>query len=372
MLSSTIRLGKIAGIEVGINFTLLFVAVLVTSHLAQIELPLRAPGYSQSAYVAVGIVGAILFFASILLHELAHALLAQHYEIRVRRIVLYFLGGIAEIESEPKQAYQEFWIAIVGPLTNLVLGAIFWGMSHLFPNRALIGELFFWVGIINVLLAAFNIIPGFPLDGGRVLRAILWWWTGNYLRSTRWASYLGQGFAYLVLMSSVATLLLPGFLWSNALWSLFFGFFLLSAAKSQLQTALIRSGLSGIPIRDLVNPRMKVEADWPLAYAVDRIAMQGPLSASPVTQSGEWVGVLTIENVQVWPRQVWSKISVGRAMTPLAQFQTIDAENDLYETLQSDNFRQQPYLLVESDHELIGLLSHRDIVNFAERHLRQT
>lgn len=369
MMNSSIRLGKIFGIEVGINFTLIFIAVLVTSQLARIDLPHRAPGYNDFTYMLFGAIGAILFFASILWHELAHAIFAQYYKIRVKRIVLFFLGGIAEMESEPKKAYQEFWIAIAGPISSAILGGIFLGLGRAFFTDTILGAIFFWLGIINLSLAIFNMIPGFPLDGGRVLRSIVWWLTGNFMRATRFASYLGQAFAYLTILGSLM-MVFSSAMWSSALWSLFLGFFLLNAAKSHLQVAAVRESLSGIPIRYLVNERAYAEADWPLAYALDRIAAYGPVSAMPVTRMGEWVGVLTVENIRVWPRLHWGNITVAQAMTPLTHFQTVDADNDLYETLQNETFRQQPYLLVKSDEKLIGLLSHREIVSFAEKQLR--
>ncbi len=372
MLGSSIRLGKIAGVEVGINYSLLFIAVLVTSQLAGAILPSQAPGYHQAAYIVAGLFGAVLFFGSVLWHELAHALMAQFFGIRVRRIVLFFLGGIAEIEDEPQRAYQEFWIAIVGPLSSLLLGGIFIASRLVLGSLGVVAEMLFWLGGINALLAGFNMVPAFPLDGGRVLRAILWGLSGSYLRATRQASYLGRGFAYLMIFGSLASLFAPGLFVGNALWTMLLGLFLLNATKGHLQSAQVRAALSGVRIGELARDLKVLQADWPLAVAVDKMSIGVPSPAAPVVRGEELVGILSVENFRVLPHAVWGNFRVESVMTPISQVQTVDSEQDLYRAMQDRDLSRQPYLVVMSDQQYVGLVSHRDIVNFAERQLRSS
>lgn len=370
MLGSSIRLGRIAGIEIGINYSLLLIALLVTYQLSAMVLPLRAPDYSQQVYWIASIIGAVLFFGSILWHELAHALMARFYGIPVRRIVLFFLGGVAEIEREPRKAYQEFWIAIVGPLSSFMLGGLFIGATYFLSNYRIPFEIAYWLGIINMILAAFNMMPGFPLDGGRVLRAILWWISGKYLWATRWASYSGQGFAGLMILSGLGSLFFQNAIFSSGIWTILLGMFLLNAAKTHLQSAQVRHGLSGISVGLLVRPRVNLQPHWPLSYALDMMSVGGGATAATVVENGEIVGIVTVENLRLLPHALWANISVESLMTPIGKIQTIDAASDLYETLQNLDLQRQPYLLVTSQERPLGLVSHRDLVGYAERQLR--
>lgn len=372
MLGSSIRLGRIAGIEIGINYSLMLIALLVTYQLASLVLPTRAPDYSDQVYLVASLVGAVLFFGSILWHELAHALMARFYGIPVRRIVLFFLGGVAEIEREPRKAHQEFWIAIVGPLSSLVLGGIFMGVSYIWNNHSVIVEVFYWLGIINVILAVFNMTPGFPLDGGRVLRALLWWISGKYLWATRWASYTGQGFAALMILSGLGSLFFQNALFGSGIWTILLGLFLMNAAKTHLQSAHVRHGLSGILVGHLVRPRTNVQPHWPLSYALDMMSVGSGASAATVVDNGELVGILTVENLRLMSHSMWGNLTVETAMTPIGRIQTVDAASDLYEILQSLDLKRQPYLLVTSDEQPLGVISHRDLVGYAERQLRTT
>ncbi len=370
MAGTSIRLGKIAGIEIGINYSLLLIAALVTYQLASYVLPTRAPGFDDTAYVYGGVLGAMLFFASILWHEMAHALMAKFYRIGVRRIVLFFLGGIAEIEDEPRKAYQEFWIAIVGPLSSLLLGGIFLGLSAFAAAGSVLEQVLFWLGVINVMLAIFNMIPGFPLDGGRVLRAILWWISGSYLKATRWASYMGQSVAYLMITLGILSIFVPSSYIGSGIWLLLIGFFLLNAAKGHLHSAQVRSGLQGVPVGQLVRNHRTLQSHWPLSYAIDMMALGQATTAAPVLRDGEWVGVLSVENFNILPRLHWGNVQVESVMTPIHGVRQVDAYQDLYDMLHDEDLSGQPYLLVTMNQRPIGLLSQREIVGYAERMLR--
>lgn len=370
MTASSIRLGKFLGIEVGLNYSLLFIAALVTFQLSGLVLPNQAPGYSEIIYWTLGGLTAIIFFFSILWHEFAHALMARFFKVRVRRIVLFFMGGVAEIEEDPRTPGQEFWIALVGPLSSLLLGGIFIAIYLPFGRHDIYGEMFFWLGEINIVLAVFNMIPAFPLDGGRVFRAIFWYFSQNYLRATRLATYLSQGFAYLAILSGILSLFTGRMLLGSGLWGIFLGWFLLNAAKSHLQTAQVRESLRGIPLGRLVRQGQPLNPDWPLAYALDRMAIGGPASSSPVIRDGNTIGFLSFDVLRRIPRIGWGGVRVESVMTPISSIRAVDAYQDLYDTLRNEDLQREPYLLVTANHQPIGMLSQREMVAFAERQAR--
>jgi Zn-dependent protease len=367
MVGSSYSLGRIAGVRIGIHYSFLFIALLICYRAFEL-LSLYAPSYSELTYVVFSILGTVLFCFSILWHEVAHMLVAKLYKLRVRQIVLFFLGGVAEIEDEPRTAGQEFWIAFVGPLSSFVLGLLFLGFYIPLGRGNITGEMLFGLGYFNILLAAFNMLPSFPLDGGRVLRAVLWGISSNYMTGTRISSYLGQGMAWLCIGFGIFSLRNPG-MFGGSLMMLFLGWFLLSQARQHLQRAEVRAGLSGVLVGQLVSSMRIVEAHWPLAYALDMMAIENTATAAPVVRNNEIVGILSVEHLRILPRQQWGHLHVDAVMTPIASVRTIDAGYDLFEALQQSHLDQQPYLLVTSNQQPIGLLSHREIVNFAKRQL---
>lgn len=370
MTSSSIRLGKFLGIEVGLNYSLLFIAALVTVQLSTLVLPNHAPGYSQASYWILSSITAVVFFISILWHEFAHALMAKFFKVRVRRIVLFFMGGVAEIEEDPRTPTQEFWIALVGPLSSLLLGGIFLGLHLPFGRNDIYGEIFFWLGEINIILALFNMIPAFPLDGGRVFRAVFWFFSKNYLRATRLASYLSQGIAYLAIMAGFLSMFVRGLLMGSGVWGILLGWFLLNAAKSHMQTAQVRESLRGIPLGQLVRQGSPLNPDWPLAIALDTMAIGGTATSSPVVRDGRTIGFLSVEVLRKIPRMGWGGVRVENVMTPINGIRTVDAYQDLYDTLRNQDLHDEPYLLVTANQQPIGLLSQRELLAFAEQQAR--
>lgn len=369
-MTPSISLGKIAGVKVGINYSLLIIAALVTWQLT-LELPVRAPGYADSVYFWYAAIGAALFFFSILWHELAHAIVAQAYGLRVKQIVLFFLGGVAEIETEPRRAHQEFWIALIGPLSSVLLGGIFLGARELFDDASVVAAMLWWLGTINLLLAAFNMLPGFPLDGGRVLRAVIWWFSGNYLSASRLSAYLGQGMGGLIILGGVISVFFGNF---TGLWLLFLGMFFLNASRAQLWFAERRAGLAGVSIGQLVSRggTMAVSAEWPLSYAVDMMSIgAGSRSAAPVVQNGEMIGVFPVEHVRSMSSMSRVNKIVRDVMVPMNGVRAVDAQLDLFDALNDYDLTQHHYLLVVHDRQPIGLLSQRDILNYQDRLLQQ-
>jgi Zn-dependent protease len=230
LANGSLKLGMLAGIEIRIHYTWLFAFVLIAWSLGQGYFAPTAPGQGARAYWLLGLVSALLLFSSVLVHELAHSLVAESLGLHVRDITLFLFGGVSSITREASSARDEFLVAVVGPLTSLALAGAFWVLSHVLPPSSDGAAVATYLAFANLLLAAFNIAPGFPLDGGRVLRAIIWGVTGNMGRATRIASYVGQAFAILLIAWGVVQLL--GGNLSGGIWIAFIGWFLNSGAQA--------------------------------------------------------------------------------------------------------------------------------------------
>jgi Zn-dependent protease len=234
-MSSSLSLGTIAGIRINLNMSWIIIFALLSFSLATAELPGSASGYGLGAYWIAGIVCTLLFFASVLLHELGHSLVARARGLRVSSITLFFFGGVSNLEQEPHSPGDEFVIAVIGPLISLLLGAILLPLGlAVGPNQTLVAAVLVYLGASNLLLGAFNLIPAFPLDGGRVLRAILWRATGNLGKATTWAARAGLGFGALFIVVGVVEIFSGNVL--GGIWMAFIGAFLLLAAQSANQT----------------------------------------------------------------------------------------------------------------------------------------
>ncbi len=368
MFTGSLRLAKVAGIQIRLDYSLLFIAGLVVYQI-YLDLPHRAPGFSNDIYFWYALIGAVLFFSSILWHEFAHALVAKAFGYHVQRIVLNVLGGIAVLEQEARRATHEFWIAISGPLSSAILGGGFLGAQLFFEEGSVIAALFYWLGMINLLLAAFNMLPGFPLDGGIVLRAVIWLITQNHLTASRLASYVGQFMAALLIMFGFVSLFLQGFI--MGIWGIFIGWFFLTSSRLQLFFAQQRAGLRGISIRQLMRSPSAVNADWSVYYALDNVALTGgnQNAPMPVLRDGRVVGVFSGESLQQRPRQDWWRLRVHEVMTPIELVPRVEADTDLYDALQAGQMQVVPYVLVTDNEHPIGFVSRQDLLRLGENRL---
>ncbi len=251
MHKQSVRIGTILGIPFGVNYSWFIIFVLITMSLSTQFANLH-PQWSYAEHLLFGIATSILFFASVVLHELGHSVMALKYGIPVKAITLFVFGGVAEIGKEPEKPTHEFNIAIAGPVVSAGLGVMFYGVMFLARGTsegiAALGE---WLGRINIVLAVFNLVPGFPLDGGRVLRSIVWKYTGSFERATTIAAGSGQFFAYAFIIYGIYQALSGNFF--GGLWIGFIGWFLLSAAQSTVAQASIRSTLSRVTVRDVMT-----------------------------------------------------------------------------------------------------------------------
>ena len=364
-MKGSLRLGRIAGIEIGIHYTWLLAFILITWSLAQGFFPQAYPGWGPGTYWITGILAALLLFVSVLLHELAHSLVAQARGLPVRSITLFIFGGVSNLKEEAKKPAIEFTMTIVGPLTSLALAVIFWGLSQLIdapssPAAAMLNYL--WQ--INALLAAFNLLPGFPLDGGRVLRSILWGTTGNLVRATNIAATVGRFFGWALIAFGVFQLLQGNFL--GGLWIAFIGWFLSSAADASRRDVTLREHLSGVPVREVMDPGTEtVSPETSVEEVVRGAFLQGHRRAVPVGRDDRLVGIVTLTDVKELPQPKWAQTSVEEIMTrqPLYRVTPDDDLNSAMRLIAQHDINQ---VLVLREGRLVGLLNRADII----RHLQ--
>jgi Zn-dependent protease/predicted transcriptional regulator len=301
---ATLSLGRIAGVKVGINWSALAIVALIVVGLATGELPDAYPGYSTVEYVAAALVAAVLFLASLLAHELAHAVVARRNGVEVESIVLWLLGGVAQLEGEPRTPGADFRIAVVGPLTSLVLGVVFIAVGAIaaaLGAGGLVVAVLAYLGGTNILLAVFNLIPAAPLDGGRVLRAALWRRSGDREGAAITAARAGRVVGFAMVGLGLLQSLLTGTF--SGVWLALIGWFLISAATAEEQQARMGRRLSGVRVADVMT-REPVVADGAMTLAdfVDRLAMSHQFSSYPLVDPGRHLtGLVTLNRVRATP-----------------------------------------------------------------------
>ncbi|MBZ0309823.1 MAG: site-2 protease family protein [Anaerolineae bacterium] len=370
MLNSSFKLGRLAGVEIGINMSLLLVAGLLWLSLSTQIFPRTVPGQSDPIYYLLGGVVSILFFASVLWHEMAHALTARVFKIPVRQIVLNLIGGLAVMEEEAKSPTQEFWISFSGPLSSAILGSVCWFSARALGTETLIGAALLWLGQINLILAAFNMIPAFPLDGGRVFEAVIWFFSRSQLLAVRVSSVVGQIFAALFVLFAGFELMRTGSIFGSA-WTLFIGWFLWSAAKYHRLSATKRNALKGVFVGQAIRSRVPLEFDWPLLYAMDRMAMGGHFRTAPVAYEDRIIGLFALESLRHVPRLSWGSVRVGQLMQPIVNFPRAAHDEEIFEVLRRMEQQESDYVVVTQQTEPIAILERLELLHFAEKLARQ-
>ncbi|MFF4550170.1 site-2 protease family protein [Streptomyces sp. NPDC001435] len=364
-MNETLSLGRIAGVRVGLHWSVLVIVALVTVALARGRFPGAHPGHSPIVYWALALLTAVVFLGSLLAHELAHAVVARRNGVQVDGITLWMLGGAARLHDEAPTPAAELRIAGVGPLTSLVAGGVLAGVAaglEALHVSGLVVEAFVWLAAINVLLAVFNVLPAAPLDGGRLLRAYLWHRTGDRLRATRGASAAGRALGWFMVVTGFVTVLYGGDL--SGLWPALIGWFLIAAATAEARQSEMRSLLGGVPVSRVMTPNpITVPATATLA---DFLA-EGPFgqyrhSAFPVLAAdGSVRGVLTLRRVDATPPQTRTTTTVHEVMRPLNEVVTASPEEpvlDLLPRLEASPLRRA---LITDDGRLVGILTIADI-----------
>lgn len=367
------KVGRLAGIDVAIHPSWLVIAFLVTYSLAGFQLPAEFPGWTTLAYWLVGVATALLFFASVLAHELSHALVARRFGLKVDGITLFIFGGATSIDSDSRTPREEALIAVAGPAMSILIGIVLIGLNVVVAQPQL-AALLGWLGFINVLLGIFNLIPGFPMDGGRVLRAILWKLRGDRLSATRNAALVGRGIAYLLIGFGVFLALRPGGTIFTGLWLALIGWFLSNAAEATMAQAGVERSLRGVRVRDAmeVNPPA-VSPNEPVADLVQERLLRGEDRSFLVRHDdGGLAGIVTLGDVRRLPRESWPGVRVTDIMTRFGELATIGPDApmaDALRLLQEREIGQLP--VVDGDgRNPVGMVTRRGILRLLEARMK--
>jgi len=366
MMKTTWRIGKVFGIDIKIDSSWLIIFALVIWTLAGTYFPEQYPHWSIWLHWTVGVITSILFFGSVLGHELAHSLVAIGQGEEVHSITLFIFGGVARITEEPDEPLKELLMAIVGPLFSLAIGMAFgvlWFLTRgLFQPLSALAR---YLAMINVTLALFNLIPGFPLDGGRVLRALIWGLSGNLKLATRLATWAGQGIAFLFML--VGTWQIFGGRWLDGLWIIFIGWFLHSAATSGYRQVLVRETLEGVRAGDLMTADfVTVSGDLTLQQLVDEYVLRRREHSFLVAEAGLLQGIVCLHDVKTVARERWPHTRVSEVMTPWEKLETVSPGDDGSAVLARLNARDVRQLPVVEGERLVGLLRRSDVLRYIQ------
>lgn len=367
-MGSSFRIGRIAGIDIDVNYTWIFAFFLITWSFAAGVFPSFTPGASTLGYWVAGFIEAILMFVCVLLHEFAHSLVARSRGLNVSSITLFIFGGVSNLQEEPAKAGTEFFMAIVGPVTSLVLAALFYIGYLVYPGRAsLAGVTVFYLAYINLSLGLFNLIPGFPLDGGRVFRSIIWGATKNLQLATNIAAGMGQAFGGLFIAYGVY-LAFTGDIF-NGLWIAFIGWFLYSAADSYRRDISMRAFLKGVHVRDVMdNSPACASPDTPINDVVQQTFFRAGYRAAPICLGDKLYGIVTITDVKKVPQEQWLTTPVS-AITTKEPLYTVNEDDDMGAAISLLSAHDLNQLIVLKDGHLAGLLNRSHVIRYLQ--LRQ-
>jgi Zn-dependent protease len=363
MTVRTVPLGRIAGIPIGLDYSWFLVFVLMTWTLAVGYFPAEFAAWRPAEYWIVGAATAALFFASVLLHELGHSVVAIGYRIPVRSITLFVFGGVAEIGGEPPRASAEFWIAIAGPAVSFALAALFTVVARVVAASEPLTALATYLAYTNAILAAFNLIPGFPLDGGRVFRALVWGVTHDLRRATQIAANLGRVVAFAFIGLGVIRILDGNLL--GGLWIAFIGWFLETAAAAQVQQTRTHDLLAGHKVAAAMNRDYTVvPADARLDELFDRHRLALGQRGLVVREGAHTVGLLTLDGIQRLPRHTWPSTTAASAMTPMVDLPSVPPDGELWSAIAEMDRGGVNQLPVMAEGRLIGVLARQDVIAY--------
>lgn len=371
-MGPSLRIGRIFGIEIAIHISWLIIAFVVTVMLALNQFPRTHPGWDPSQYWAVGGAAALLFFASVLAHEISHALVAERLGIKVKNITLFIFGGAAQLGSDARRPRDEAVIAAVGPLTSLVVGAVCFGLA-LVVEQPQVNAIFGWLAFINVSLAVFNLLPGFPMDGGRILRAIIWTVRGDAFKATQSAALVGRAFGYLFIGVGVFWALQGGEGFASGLWLALIGWFLSNAAESAVAQMTLQRSIRGVRVQEVMDDTPpSVSPNLTIGQLVHEHMTRG-IGRSFLVQheDGILAGIITLTDVQRVPRDAWETTRITDIMTRFGELATVrpgDSLEKALNVLQEKEVGQLP--VIEQGREAVGLLTRTGILRLIDTRLK--
>jgi len=357
---------RLAGIQIIIDYSWFIIFFLVIYSMAENYFPATQGSFSTPQYWIMGVIAAILFFLSVLLHELAHSFLAMRHGIQVTAIRLFIFGGLAQVASEPESGRHEFLIALAGPATSLLLGfgfGLFYLLMFLSGNLGPVASVAGYLATANILLGLFNLIPGFPLDGGRILRAILWDRWSDVTRATRVVSRIGNAFALFLIIFGLLLMVLAQSLISG-LWLVLIGLFMKQSALGSYQAVVLRESLAGVQIRQVMKENI-VSVDWlmPLEELVREYFYKYQYTNFPVLNRTELIGMVSLDQVKAVSKELWTFKQVRDIMTPIEQVPFLKPTDDATEAFRLMVSHDMGRMMVIEGGRLVGMVSRRDLLD---------
>ncbi|MCH8029676.1 MAG: site-2 protease family protein [Candidatus Dadabacteria bacterium] len=364
MFGRGVRLGRVLGIEIYVDYSWLIIFILLLWSLSGGFFPNRYPGLSRAVYLVLGGASAVLLFVCVLLHELSHSYIAQRSGIPVPRITLFIFGGVAQISEEPRSAKAEFNIAVAGPVCSLALSVLFWAFSQLrlFSGDVRFVALFEYLAVVNLALVIFNMVPGFPLDGGRILRAYLWDRWGDIKRATYTVSRIGSGFGIVLIVLGGVSVLTGNLI--GGIWFIFIGMFLNGAAKSGYRMTVLKDALEGVRVADIMTRRVvTVSPLITLSKLVrDYFYLHIYVSFPVVGEGEEFLGLVSLKSVKDVPQAQWDAKTVGDVMIGASELKTLSPRDEALSALNALMSSEPGRIVVLESGRLVGILSQRDIM----------
>jgi Zn-dependent protease len=359
-----ITLFELLGFKIRVDISWVLLAVLVTWSLAAGAFPLWYEGLSQATYWWMGLAGMLGLVFSLIFHELSHSVVARHYGLPIKGITLFIFGGVAEMTEEPRSAKVEFWMAIAGPLASFFLAVVFFLLGLLAEAAGLpvpLTGVLEYLGFINLLLGGFNLIPAFPMDGGRVLRAALWYWRGDLKQATRIASNAGKLFGMGLMALGVLSVVAGNFI--GGMWWFLIGLFVRGAAASAYQQMLSRDLFEGEPVRRfMTHETVAVPQDLPLSRFVEDYVYTYHYDLFPVVTDGRLVGCIATRQLKAEPREKWPYLAVRDLMVPCTEENTVDPGMDAIEAMALMNRTGNSRLIVAVGDRLVGIVALKDML----------
>jgi Zn-dependent protease len=367
MFGARITLFKLLGVDIRLDWSWLLLAVLITWTLAVGLFPHSYPGLEPLTYWLMGGVAAAGLFASIILHELAHAAVARRDGLEIDGITLFVFGGVAEMKAEPASPMKEFRMAIAGPIASVAIAAACFLVASLGRGvgaaEAFIG-VFAYLALINTILALFNMVPAFPLDGGRVLRAALWGWQGSLRRATRISATIGSGFGIFLIVLGLLSVLGGDLV--GGMWWFLIGLFVRAAAAMSYQQVLVRKGLEGVPVKQIMNAEpVTVAPGLTLAELVEDYVYRHHFKLFPVVEDGRLVGCVRLADIKTVPRDAWPSTDVAAIMQPCSEASTVAPESDAIALLQRlPTVADGRFLVIDRAGRLLGIVTGKDLFRY--------
>jgi len=364
MMKSSFQLGRVLDIPIGVNYTWFIIFALITVSLAMVHFPENYPFWPDQTYWLAGLVASLLFFGSVVAHELAHSVVAISSGIPVKSITLFVFGGVAQITREASKPRTELVMSLAGPLSSLLLAGLFFVISlatlYLSQPMSAIAD---WLASVNLVLALFNLIPGFPLDGGRVLRSIVWWATDNHRLASRVASLMGQGVSYLFIIVGVFTMFRGE--WLNGLWLAFIGWFLDNAAGESYRQVVLQDAVRGYTARDLMTRDCPtVDSNRSLSELVHDYILPAGRRCFLVTDNDQLTGIVTLHNIKAVPRDQWGETPVSRVMTPVERLKSVKPTDEVLTILQRMDEEDVNQMPVVEDGVVVGMIGRDSLLHF--------